>query len=132
MKISIKTKGNNDIINITDQVQKAVEESKIKEGTCFVFVPHSTCAISTIEYEPGLIQDIKDALERIAPVDAKYAHDDKWGDGNGYAHIRATFMKPSFVVPIEKGRLMLGTWQQIILIDFDNRAREREIIIKIF
>ena len=131
MKFNISTKGFNDIIDITSQVSKIVKESNVKDGICLVFVAHSTCAITTIEYEEGAIKDFKRALEIIAPMNENYEHCKKWGDCNGYAHIRAALMKPSLVVPIENGKLILGTWQQIVLIDFDNRPREREIIIKV-
>ena len=131
MKFNISTKGFNDIIDITSQVSKIVKESNVKDGICLVFVAHSTCAIATIEYEEGAIEDLKRALEIIAPMNENYEHCKKWGDCNGYAHVRAALMKPSLVVPIENGKLILGTWQQIVLIDFDNRPREREIIIKV-
>jgi secondary thiamine-phosphate synthase enzyme len=131
VKFNISTKGFNDIIDITSRVSKIVKESNVKDGICLVFVAHSTCAIATIEYEEGAIEDLKRALEIIAPMNENYEHCKKWGDCNGYAHVRAALMKPSLVVPIENGKLVLGTWQQIVLIDFDNRPREREIIIKI-
>ena len=131
MKFNISTKGFNDIIDITSRVSKIVKESNVKDGICLVFVAHSTCAIATIEYEEGAIEDLKRALEIIAPMNENYEHCKKWGDCNGYAHIRAALMKPSLAVPIENGKLILGTWQQIVLIDFDNRPREREIIIKV-
>jgi len=131
MKFNISTKGFNDIIDITSRVSKIVKESNVKDGICLVFVAHSTCAITTIEYEEGAIKDFKRALEIIAPMNENYEHCKKWGDCNGYAHIRAALMKPSLAVPIENGKLILGTWQQITLIDFDNGPREREIIIKV-
>jgi secondary thiamine-phosphate synthase enzyme len=132
MQFHISTKGFSDVINITDKVARVVKESKIKEGICLVFVPHSTCAITTIEYEEGVIKDLKRALEIIAPMNENYEHCKKWGDCNGYAHVRAALMKPGLVVPIENGKLVLGTWQQIVLVDFDNRPREREILVKVF
>ena len=131
MKFNISTKGFTDIIDITPQVLKAVKESKVKDGICLVFVAHSTCAITTNEYEDGVIKDLKRALEIFAPMNENYEHCKKWGDCNGYAHIRAALMKPSLAIPIENGKLVLGTWQQIFLIDFDNRPRDREIIVKI-
>lgn len=130
-KINILTKGFNDIIDITEKVEKIVEKSKIDNGIAVVFVVGSTAAITAIEYEPGLVKDIKEALEKIAPMDDNYHHEEAWHDGNGYAHIRAALMKPSVSVPIEQGKLVLGQWQQIVLIDFDNRSRERTIIVKI-
>ena len=132
MKFKISTKGFTDIINITPQVEKEVEKSNVKDGICLVFVAHSTCAITTIEYEEGAIKDLKRALEIIAPMNTNYEHCKKWGDCNGYAHIRAALMKPCLVIPIEDGKLVLGTWQQITLIDFDNRPREREVFVKIW
>jgi secondary thiamine-phosphate synthase enzyme len=131
VKFRISTKGFNDIINITDRVSEIVKNSKIKEGICLVFVAHSTCAITTIEYEEGAIKDLKRALEIVAPMNTNYEHCKKWGDCNGYAHIRAALMKPCLAIPIENGKLILGQWQQVVLIDFDNRPREREIIVKI-
>ena len=131
MKFNLQTEGFNDIIDITPQVTKEVEKSKIKEGICLVFVTHSTCAITTIEYEEGAIKDLKRALEIVAPMNENYEHCKKWGDCNGYAHIRAALMKPGLAIPVENGKLVLGTWQQIVLIDFDNRSREREVIVKI-
>lgn len=131
MKFTIATEGFTDIIDITSQVKKEVENSGIKEGICLVFVPHATCAITTIEYESGAIQDLKRALEIMAPMNEDYEHCKKWGDCNGYAHVRAALMKPCLTVPIENGNLVLGTWQQIVLVDFDNRPRDREIVIKV-
>ena len=131
MKFNISTKGFTDIIDITPQVLKAVKESKVKDGICLVFVAHSTCAITTIEYEEGAMKDLKRALEIVAPMNENYEHCKKWGDCNGYAHIRAALMKPCLTVPIENEKLILGQWQQIVLVDFDNRPREREIIIKV-
>jgi len=131
MKFNISTKGFTDIIDITPQVLKAVKESKVKDGICLVFVAHSTCAITTIEYEEGAMKDLKRALEIVAPMNENYEHCKKWGDCNGYAHIRAALMKPCLTVPIENEKLILGQWQQIVLVDFDNRPREREIIVKV-
>jgi len=131
MKFNISTKGFTDIIDITPLVEKTLENSKLKEGICLIFVAHSTCALTTIEYEEGAIRDLKRALEIIAPMNENYEHCKKWGDCNGYAHIRAALMKPSLMIPIENGKLVLGTWQQIVLIDFDNRPRKREIIVKV-
>jgi secondary thiamine-phosphate synthase enzyme len=131
MRFKISTQGLNDIIDITPLVGKIVKEAAVKEGVAVIFAPGSTCAITAIEYEPGLIDDLKIALEKIAPQNAKYSHNSAWGDGNGYAHIRSAFLKPSLAVPVEGGKLVLGAWQQIVFIDFDNRPREREIIVKI-
>lgn len=131
MRFQVSTKGFNDIIDITSQIEEEVKRSGVREGVCLLFVAHSTCALTTIEYEEGALEDLKRALERVAPMKEEYEHCKKWGDCNGYAHIRAALMKPSLVLPIEEGKLVLGTWQQVVLIDFDNRAREREVIVKI-
>lgn len=131
MRFKIQTKGFNDIIDITDRVSQLVKESKVKEGICLISSPGSTCGLTTIEYEEGLIEDLKRALERIAPMSDDYEHCKKWGDCNGYAHVRSALLKPFLAVPIEDGKLVLGQWQQIALLDFDNRPREREILVKI-
>lgn len=131
MRFSIKTKGFNDIIDITSQVEGEVRKAKVKDGICLVSSPGSTCGITTIEYESGLVEDLKRALEKIAPMNKDYEHCKKWGDCNGYAHVRSALINPFSAIPIENGKLLLGTWQQIVFIDFDNRPREREIIIKI-
>jgi len=128
-ELEFKTKGNNDIINITDSVISLVEKSGISEGTATLFVVGSTAGLSTCEYEPALVSDIKEIFEKLVPGNVSYAHDDTWGDANGYAHLRATLLGPSLVVPVVKGRLTLGTWQQIILIDFDNRERQRKVVV---
>lgn len=131
MTFKISTKGLNDIIDITPMIGKEIEKSGAQEGICLVFVAHSTCAITTIEYEEGTIKDLRRALEGIAPMNENYEHCKKWGDCNGYAHVRAALMKPSLAIPVENGKLVLGRWQQVVLIDFDNRPRQREIILKI-
>lgn len=131
MKLTISTQGHNDIIDITDKVAAIVKKSQTKEGIVLVFVPHQTCAITVLENEPGLIQDLKDLLNKIAPAKADYRHNAAWGDGNAAAHLLASLFKPDLTIPIENNQLQLGTWQQIILIDFDSRPRQREIIVKI-
>jgi secondary thiamine-phosphate synthase enzyme len=131
MKFSVSTRGFNDILDITPQVRQACTRSEVLEGVAHLFVVGSTAALSTIEYEPGAVQDLKNALERIAPIDAVYQHNEAWHDGNGYAHLRAALMKPSLSIPIEGGELMLGTWQQVILIDFDNRSRKRTVYVQV-
>ncbi|MDP2925494.1 MAG: secondary thiamine-phosphate synthase enzyme YjbQ [Nanoarchaeota archaeon] len=128
--IKINTKGNTDIINITEKVNDILNKSKIKSGIINLFVKGSTLALTTIEYEPGLIKDLKEAFEHIAPENKDYYHNLKWGDGNGFSHIRASLLRPDLTIPFENNKLLLGIWQQIVLIDFDNRPREREIIIK--
>lgn len=131
MRFKINTKGSNDIVDITDEVAQAVEKSEIKDGICLISCPGSTAGLTTIEYEPNLIEDFKEFLEKLVPSDQKYRHDQTWGENNGFSHIRSALIKPFLPVPIESGKLVLGTWQQIILIDFDSRAREREILVKI-
>ena len=128
-ELNIKTKGNCDVINITDQVVAAVTRSGLAAGTVTVFNIGSTAGITTTEYEPGLADyDLKVAFEKIAPENARYEHEETWHDDNGHAHVRATLLGPSLSIPVVDGRLTLGTWQQIILIDFDTRARTRAVI----
>jgi secondary thiamine-phosphate synthase enzyme len=129
--ISLSTKGFSDIIDITDRVDSVVGHSKIKDGLVTVFCPGSTGSITTIEYESGVLRDLQKAIERVAPPNIPYEHDRRWGDGNGFSHVRAALMKPSLSIPIIRGKLTLGTWQQIVFIDFDNRKRERNIIVQI-
>jgi secondary thiamine-phosphate synthase enzyme len=131
-KIKVKTRGNCDVINITEQTTEAVSQSKIKAGTVTLFNVGSTAGITTTEYEPGLVNyDIKAAFEKIAPQNARYEHEETWHDDNGHSHVRASLLGPSLSVPIVDGQLTLGTWQQIILVDFDTRARTRTVICQI-
>jgi len=129
--ISLSTKGFCDMIDLTDRVDEVLKRSKIENGLVTVFCPGSTGAVTTIEYESGVLRDLQKALEKIAPSDIPYEHDKRWGDGNGFSHVRAALMKPGLSIPLVKGRLILGTWQQIIFIDFDNRRRERNILVHI-
>ena len=129
--VSLSTKGFSDIIDITASVKAIVDKSKIKNGTVTVFCPGSTGAITTIEYEGGVLEDLKKAIERMAPSNIPYAHDRRWGDGNGFSHVRAALIGPSLTVPLLQGDLTLGTWQQIVFIDFDNRKRQRNIRVQI-
>ncbi|WP_424359940.1 secondary thiamine-phosphate synthase enzyme YjbQ [Methanocella sp. MCL-LM] len=129
--LTVETRGHDDMINLTDQVGQVVASGDIKEGIVTVFVPGSTASITTIEYEPGLQQDLPRALERLAPSDASYEHDLKWGDGNGMSHVRAATMGPDIVVPFKEKSLLLGTWQQIVIVDFDVRPRRREVIVQV-
>jgi secondary thiamine-phosphate synthase enzyme len=129
--IELKTLGFCDIINITGQVENALDASDISDGLVTIFVPGSTGSITTIEFEDGVIEDLKETIERIAPSNVPYHHDARWGDGNGFSHVRAALMKPSITVPIVDGLMTLGTWQQIVFIDFDNKARERKLIVQI-
>ena len=129
--IKLKTKGETDIIDVTDKVNDCVASSKVKDGIVTVFVPGSTAGLTTIEFESGLIQDTKQAFEVIAPRKGEYHHNLRWQDGNGFSHVRAAMLGPSLSVPFSNKRLHLGTWQQIVFIDFDNRPRSREIIVQI-
>lgn len=130
-RIKIETQEKTDIINITDSVKDIVGKSGIEEGLCNVSVIGSTASVSTMEYESGLVEDLADYYERVIPSDIRYMHNEKWHDGNGYSHIRSTTTKTSQTFQIEKGSILLGTWQQIIFIDFDNKPRNREISVKI-
>lgn len=127
----IATKGFNDIVDITQKVQGILSDSELNEGSVLVFVPGSTAGITSIEYEPGLLKDYPDFLEKLIPSNKTYNHDETWHDGNGYAHIRAALQGASITVPFIGGELLLGTWQQIILIDFDNRSRNRKVIVQL-
>lgn len=127
----MNTRGFTDIIDITQKVKSAVYKHNLKNGNVVVALPGSTAAITTIEYEPGLIKDLPDILNEIAPMDKTYHHDDTWHDGNGYAHIRAALIGSSVTIPLIDGALLLGTWQQIVLIDFDNKPRARNIYVQI-
>ena len=120
-----------DLHEVTGQVARAVEASDISEGTVLVFTPGSTAAVTTIEYESGCLSDLRRLLDRLAPPDGEYAHNLRWHDGNGYSHLRAALLGPSLSVPLVGGQLMLGTWQQIVVLDFDNRPRKRRVIISV-
>jgi secondary thiamine-phosphate synthase enzyme len=120
-----------DVIDITEKVAAAIQESGLHSGIVVVFVPGATGAVTTIEHEPGLVDDIRATLERIAPMQNEYAHDQRWGDGNGHSHIRASLIGPSLTVPFQGVQLMLGTWQQIVFLELDNRPRTRRIILQI-
>jgi secondary thiamine-phosphate synthase enzyme len=129
--LSLPTKGNADIVDITGRVAASISKHHLQEGNATVFVSGSTAAVTTTEYEPGLLHDIPAAFERIAPHSVRYAHDDTWHDGNGHSHVRAAVLGPSLTIPFSKGKLLLGTWQQVVLVDFDNRPRNREIVIQL-
>ncbi|MCK5126581.1 MAG: secondary thiamine-phosphate synthase enzyme YjbQ [candidate division Zixibacteria bacterium] len=129
--IRLTAEGYCDLHNITGEVQDNVSSSGINSGTVTVFVPGSTGGLTTIEYEPGLIQDMPDFMEKIIPSGVSYKHDETWHDGNGFSHLRAALIGPSLTVPFISRKLTLGTWQQIVFIDFDNKSRERELILQI-
>jgi secondary thiamine-phosphate synthase enzyme len=130
-KITASTAGFCDIVDLTAKFKDYVQRAKFRAGTATLFVSGSTAALTTIEHEPGLVQDLKEFVEKLIPSDRRYHHDDRWGDNNGFAHLRAALFGPSLVIPIVDGAPSLGTWQQIILIDFDNRPRTREIIVQL-
>ena len=130
-RISLQTKGHCDIIDITPQVKQQVAETGINNGTATLFVAGSTAGISTIEFESGLLSDFQGMWERTIPKNIPYNHDRRWGDGNGYSHVRASVLGASLVIPFNDKELALGTWQQIVLVDFDNRPRSRQIILQI-
>ncbi|MEO8446118.1 MAG: secondary thiamine-phosphate synthase enzyme YjbQ [bacterium] len=130
-EINISTEGNCDIKNITNKVVDILHNSKLKEGSCTVFSIGSTASVTTIEYEPGLLKDIPKILEKMIPSFSKYHHNETWGDGNGHSHIRSAIFGTSLTIPFIKNELILGTWQQIVLIDFDNKKRTRRIAVQL-
>ena len=129
--VSLQTKGECDIVDITPQVQQQLSETGIKDGTVTVFITGSTAGVTTIENEPGLIVDFKAMWERVIPKNIEYRHDRAWGEGNGYSHVRASLLGASLVVPFHNKRLALGTWQQIVVVDFDNRPRSRQVLLQV-
>ena len=129
--INLSTQGENDIIDITNNVKKILLESKLKNGIITLFVVGSTAAITTIEFESGLTKDFPNMLERIAPIDAEYEHDKTWHDGNGHAHVRASLIGPSLTIPFINGETSLGTWQQIVFVELDTSSRERKVVAQI-
>jgi secondary thiamine-phosphate synthase enzyme len=128
--ISLSTKGYNDMHDVTQDIVQKLSENNMQNGVVTIFVPGSTGGLTTIEYEPGLERDFGELMERIAPHGPTYHHDARWGDGNGFSHVRASLLGPSLSVPIADGRMTLGTWQQIVFIDFDNRSRARTLMIQ--
>lgn len=129
--ITLRTKGFTDIVDITAEVTAYVVSSGVRNGLVTVFCSGSTGSVATIEYESGVISDLKKAIESIVPSGVSYDHDRRWGDGNGFSHVRAALMKPSLTIPVREGKLSLGTWQQVVFIDFDNRQRERDVLVQI-
>jgi secondary thiamine-phosphate synthase enzyme len=128
---NVETRGETDIVDITDHIEGILDRSGLTDGTATVFVGGSTAGITTIEFESGLLQDLREAYERLAPRNAYYAHNERWGDGNGFAHVRAAMTRQDMSIPFARKKLILGTWQQVILIDFDNRPRRREITVQV-
>jgi secondary thiamine-phosphate synthase enzyme len=131
-EISLPTTSDTDILDLTPEVAGVVSRSGVRSGWALVFVPGSTGAVTTIEFESGCLEDLREAVERLVPRNGEYAHNLRWGDGNGYSHVRAALLGPSLTVPIHDGSLALGTWQQIVLCDFDNRPRQRRVLVEIF
>jgi len=130
-KITFSTRATGDLINITDDIKKMLKDTTFQIGNMTVFVSGSTAGITTLEYEPGLVRDVGEFYEKLAPSNRRYHHDNTWGDANGFSHIRATFTGQSLTIPFEDGELLLGTWQQVVLAEFDNRPRKREITVQI-
>ena len=130
-RVERETSAETDLVDLTAEVHKAVAASGADVGLDTVFVPGSTASITTIEYEGGVVGDLRKAIERLAPENMHYDHDARWGDGNGYSHVRAALLGPSISVPIAGGKPSLGTWQQVLLCDFDNRPRTREVLISV-
>lgn len=130
-EIQLSTQGHCDIQNITDQVSRAVAETGLADGIVTVFTPSATSGLTTIEYESGAVADLERLFDEIVPPDVEYRHNLRWGDGNGHSHVRAALMGPSLTVPFVAGRLTLGTWQQIIFLDFDNRPRSRQLVVQV-
>ena len=130
-RIQVKTKGFCDVHDLTEQAREKISKSGIRDGQATFFVVGSTAGLTTVEYEPGLVRDLQELFEKLVPQSQDYHHEETWHDGNGFSHVRASLLKPSLAVPVVDGKLTLGTWQQIVLIDFDNRSRNREIILQL-
>jgi secondary thiamine-phosphate synthase enzyme len=129
--IQLSTRGNSDMLDITQQVARAVQESGVISGIVTIFAPSATSGLTTIEYESGALADLKQVFDEVAPEGRDYQHNLRWGDGNGHSHVRAALLGPSLTVPFTQGRLLLGTWQHVTYIDFDNRSRQRELVLQI-
>jgi len=127
----LQTTGFADVRDVTPRVRELIRAQGLADGSVLLFVPGATAGLTTLEYEDGAVQDLRDAIERLAPQTIPYAHDARWGDGNGFAHVRAALIQPDLEVPVADGELTLGTWQQIILLDFDNRARRRTVVCQL-
>ena len=128
--LSVSTRGETDILDITAELGQLVERHRFREGQALVFVSGSTAGLTTVEFEPGLVRDLPTAFERLAPRDGRYHHEETWHDGNGHSHVRASLLGPSITIPFLDGRLLLGRWQQVVLIDFDNRPRNRDLVVQ--
>jgi len=130
MTISIQTRGNFDLVDITSQVNSCIGDPYFNEGLVTILVTGSTAGLMLMEYEPGLVQDFKNAFQRISPADIEYLHNQRWADGNGHSHVRASILGQSLTIPLSSGKLILGTWQQIVLVGFNNRPRQRQVYVK--
>lgn len=130
-KINLSTKGNPDLIDITADIRRILQDSKLKKGSVTIFIVGSTAAITTFEYEPALIEDVRELYDRLIPSGAHYSHDETWGDANGFSHLRAALQGPSLTIPFEDGKLFLGTWQQVVVAEFDNHPRKRQVLVQI-
>lgn len=130
-EISVSTRGESEIQDLTAKVQALLKRHGFRQGQALVFVAGSTAGLTTIEFEPGLLEDLPAAFERIAPRGLAYKHEERWHDGNGHSHVRASLLGPSLTVPFRDGKLLLGTWQQIVLVDFDNRPRSRDVVVQL-
>lgn len=128
--LMLETSGFSDIHDITPQISEIIRKHDLREGTVTVFVPGATAGVTTMEFEPGLVRDFPLLFEKLAPQDAKYHHDMTWHDGNGFSHVRASLLGPSITIPFTSGRLAIGTWQQVILVDFDNKSRSRRVVVQ--
>jgi secondary thiamine-phosphate synthase enzyme len=129
--LELQTTADTDVVDLTPDISDFLAESGVKEGILVIFIPGSTAGVTTIEYETGAVADLKRAVERLAPRDEHYEHNLRWGDGNGYSHIRAALLGPSLTVPVHEGQLELGSWQQVVLCDFDNRPRRRRVLLRL-
>lgn len=129
--LTLHTQGFCHVVDISKQAQEKVSESKVRKGTVTVFVVGSTAGVTAVEYEPGLVNDLEELFNRLVPPTLDYHHEETWHDGNGFSHVRASLLKPSLTIPIVNGRMRLGTWQQIVVIDFDNKSRSREVCLQV-
>ena len=129
--VRLSTQGDGQVLDLTTRVQSVLTGTGLRVGQVTVFVPGATAGVTTIEYEPGLVRDLPVAFERIAPRNGHYYHHETWNDGNGHSHVRASLLGPSLTIPFSQGRLILGTWQQVVLVDFDNRPRQREVVVQV-
>jgi secondary thiamine-phosphate synthase enzyme len=129
--LRVATKGNDHVLDLTDGLRSVVRKHGFRHGQALVFVPGSTAGVTTLEYEPGLLHDLPAAFERLVPRGVPYEHERTWHDGNGHSHVRASLLGPSLVVPVKDGELLVGTWQQVVLVDFDTRPRAREVVVQL-